>query len=92
MQALPVRRDDDKPMLASQPRGERAATPIEEKQSVRWLHSLRQVHAEAGRAPTTRIVEMADREADIHEVIAEGAAEPCPVDRIIRSCQDRAGR
>ena len=88
--ALPWTRDDDKPKLASQTRGERAATPIEEKESFRWLLSLRHARAEANRCPTTQIVYMADSEADIYEVIAEGAEEPCTVDWIIRSCQDRA--
>jgi hypothetical protein len=87
--ALPWARDD-KPKLASQTRGERAATPIEEKESFRWLLCLRHARAEANRCPTTRIVYMADSEADIYEVIAEGTEEPCTVDWIIRSCQDRA--
>ena len=88
--ALPWTRDDDKPTLTSQTRGERAATPIEEKESFRWLLSLRHARAEANRCPTTQIVYLADSEADIYEVIAEGAEEPCTVDWIIRSCQDRA--
>jgi hypothetical protein len=90
VEGLPWTRDDDKPTLASQTRGERAATPIEEKESFRWLLSLRHARAEAGRCPNTQIVYMADSEADIYEVIAEGAAEPRTVDWIIRSCQDRA--
>lgn len=88
--ALPWKRDDDKPKLASQTRGQRAATPIEEKESYRWLLSLRRARAEANRCPTTQLVYMADSEADIYEVIAEGAEEPCTVDWIIRSCQDRS--
>jgi hypothetical protein len=88
--ALLWTRDDDKPALSSQTRGERAATPIEEKESLRWLLSMRQARAEAVRCPTTQIVYVADSEADIYEVLAEGAEEPRSADWIIRSCQERA--
>ena len=91
VEALPLpTRDDDKRSASSQTRSKRASTPIEEKESFRWLLSLRHARAEAHRCPTTQIVYMADSEADIYEVIAEGAEEPCTVDWIIRSCQDRA--
>lgn len=88
--ALPWARDDDKPGASCQTRGERAATPIEEKESFRWLLSMRYVRANASRCPTTQIVYVADSEADIYEVIAEGAEEPATADWIIRSCQNRA--
>jgi hypothetical protein len=91
VQGIPWTRDDDKPALASQTRGERAATPIEEKESFRWLLSLRHAQAEAPRrCPTTQIVYVADSEADVYEVIAEGAEKPRTADWIIRSCQERA--
>jgi Transposase DNA-binding/Transposase Tn5 dimerisation domain len=90
VEALPWTRDDDQPGASSQTRGERAATPIEEKESFRWLLSMRQVRAQAGRCSPTQIVYVADSEADIYEVIAEGAEEPRTADWIIRSCQNRA--
>lgn len=90
VQAISWTRDDDKPGASCQTRCERAATPIEEKESFRWLLSMRQVRAQAGRCPTTQIVYVADSEADIYEVIAEGAEEPLTADWIIRSCQNRA--
>lgn len=88
--ALPWTRDDDKPTCASQTRGERAAKSIEEKESYRWLLAMRQARAEAERCPKTQVIYLADSEADIYEVIAEGAAEPRTADWIIRSCQERA--
>jgi hypothetical protein len=88
--ALPWARDDGKPAVASRTRGERAATPIEGKESSRWLLSLRHARAEAGRCPGTRVVYLADSEADIYEVIAEAEEGPRAVDWVIRSCQDRA--
>jgi len=83
-------RDDEKPPLSSKTRAERAAEPIEEKESYRWLVSLRSAREEARFHPGTRLVWLADSEADIYEVIAEATAEPRPIDFIVRACQDRA--
>jgi hypothetical protein len=83
-------RAEDKPPASSQTRAQRAATPIEEKESYRWLRSLRQAQAEADHCPETQIVFAADSEADIYEVIAAGTEEPRSIDWIVRACQDRA--
>jgi len=88
--ALPWARDDDAPAAAAKTRGERAAAPIEEKESYRWLVSMRQARAEAARCPGTQVVLAADSESDIYDVIAEGTERPRAADWIIRSCQDRA--
>jgi len=90
LQAIPWARDDDKPRNRSRTRGERAAAPIEEKESFRWLLSMRQAREEARHHPGTRIVSVADSEADIFEVIAEAMEPPRTADWIIRCCQDRA--
>ncbi len=90
VQAIPWARDDDKPPNATSTRGERAATPIQEKESFRWLLSMRQAREEAGRCPGTRIVSVADSEADISEVLAQGMEEPRTADWVVRACQDRA--
>ncbi len=90
VQGIPWARDPEKPRNASKTRGERAATPIEEKESFRWVLSMRQARVEAARCPQTRIVFAADSEADVYDVIAEGMEEPHVVDWIIRSCQNRA--
>jgi hypothetical protein len=89
-QAIPWARDDAKAPNASLTRGQRAAMPIEEKESFRWLLSMRQAREQAARCPGTRFVLAADSEADIYEVIAEGMEPPCTTDWVVRCCQDRA--
>lgn len=88
--AHPWVRDDDAPRLASQTRAQRAQTPIEEKESYRWVLALRRAQEEASRLENTRVVCVADSEADIYELLAESADEPPSVDWIVRAAQDRA--
>lgn len=83
-------RDPEAPTNAESTRAERAATPIEEKESHRWLEGIRTAREVAEACPGTRIVCVADSESDIDEVIAEGMASPRPADWIVRACQDRA--
>jgi hypothetical protein len=83
-------RTDGERSAAGRKRSERAATPIEDKESYRWVETLRQVHEEAGCRPGVRFVAIADSEADIYEVLAEAQAEPRRADWIVRACQDRA--
>jgi hypothetical protein len=90
VQAIPWARDDAKPPNATVTRGDRAATPIEAKESFRWLLAMRQAREEAHRCPGTRIVSVADSESDIYEVIAEGMEPPRTADWVVRCCQDRA--
>ena len=71
---------------------DRKHTPIEEKESQRWIDAFRQAHREALAAPHTRFVCVADSEADIYELLAEAQAEPQELDWIVRACQDRAVR
>jgi hypothetical protein len=67
-------------------RKQRAATPIEQKESYRWLQTLRMAERESHRCDHTHVVCVCDSEADIYEVLAE----PTQVDWIIRAGQDRA--
>jgi hypothetical protein len=71
-------------------RAERAATPIEEKESHRWVESLRKVREEAQHCPATQLICVADSESDIYEVLVEGTREPRSADWIVRACQNRA--
>lgn len=71
-------------------RAELAAIPIEQKESYRWVVALRQSQEEAERCPTTQCICVADSEADIYEVLAEGMGEPRACDWIVRACQNRA--
>jgi hypothetical protein len=67
----------------------RKQTPIEAKESVRWLTGLRQARAVAQQLPGVSCVCVADSEADIYELFAEPRGEP-PMHWLIRACQDRA--
>jgi hypothetical protein len=60
VQAIPWSRDDDKPVNATLTRGQRAAMPIEQKESFRWLLTMRQAREEAGssRSPTANPTSM----------------------------------
>jgi hypothetical protein len=49
-------------------------TPIERKESMRWLQGLRQARAIAGQLPPVQCVCVADSEADIYECFAEPRA------------------
>lgn len=83
-------RDDAPPPLKSEREHRRKHTPIEEKESHRWVEALRQAREEARRAPQTQFVCVADSEADIYELLAEAQAQPHQPDFIVRACQDRA--
>lgn len=66
---------------------EKKHTPIEEKESLRWLTGFREARALAARLPDVQCVCIADSEADIYELFAEprGAAH-----WLVRACQNRA--
>jgi hypothetical protein len=66
--------------------------PLEEKESYRWVTTLRQAREVAQACPSTQCVCVADSEADIYEVLLEGMAEPARVEWIVRACQNRALR
>ena len=69
----------------------RKQTPIEEKESLRWLTGLREARKMAQELPEVQCVCVADSEADIYELFAEPRGEQ-PVHWLIRACQDRAFR
>jgi len=68
----------------------RAAIPLEEKESYRWVVALRRAQEEALRQPGTRIICVADSEADIYELLAEGSDASQAAEWIIRAGQNRA--
>ena len=74
---------------AAEKRHERKHTPIEDKESMRWLTGLRQARAVAQQLPEVQCVCVADSEADIYELFAESRGAQ-PVHWLIRACQDRA--
>ena len=83
-------RDDEPPPPKSERTAKRKQTPIEEKESQRWIDMLRRSREEARRVPEARVVCVADSEADIYELLAEAQAEPRDVEWIVRACQNRA--
>lgn len=64
---------------------ERKKLPIEEKESYRWLQSLEATKSVLD--PSTHIITVADREADIFELFA--LPRPDNMDLLIRATQDR---
>jgi hypothetical protein len=66
-------------------------TPIEQKESMRWLGGLRSVRQAAGQLPDTRCICVADSEADIYELLAEPREidEGRRIDFIFRACRER---
>jgi hypothetical protein len=81
---------EEEPVNASRSRAERAAIPIEEKESHRWVLGFQKAREEAEHCPATQLVCLADSEADIYEVLVEGTREPRRIDWIVRACQNRA--
>src|SRR5439155_26829610 len=70
---------------APEKRHERQCTPIEDKESLRWLTGLRQAREVAQQLPGVQCVCVADSEADIYELFAEPRGEQ-PVHWLIRAC------
>jgi hypothetical protein len=75
----------------AQKREERRLTPIEDKESVRWLEGMRAALDVAKACPQTQCVCVADSEADIYELFAEPRAidEQRELHLLVRACQDR---
>lgn len=50
---------------------DRDSKPIEDKESNKWLTALKPIGEAAARCPNTRVVTLADREADIYEYLLD---------------------
>ena len=83
-------REDAPPRRQTLTHAQRLATPLEDKESYRWVVALRRAREEAERQPNARMVCVADSEADIYELMAEGMSEPRTAEWIVRACQNRA--
>jgi hypothetical protein len=88
--AMSWTRDAEAIPASSRSRADRAAIPIEEKESHRWITTLRHAREVASDCPATRCICVADSEADIYELLVEGRAEPTSMEWIVRACQNRA--
>jgi hypothetical protein len=83
-------RGDESPTPKSQRENNRKHTPIEEKESVRWVDALRHARDLAEEVPQTQLVSVADSEADIYELFEESQGGPENLNWIVRACQNRA--
>jgi len=63
----------------------RARSPIEEKESFKWLRALKPISAAAKACPATRIITLADREADVYEYMLKAHTEK--LDVVVRAKQ-----
>lgn len=69
----------------------RRATPIEDKESIRWIEGVRAARDVAAACPDTTCVCVADSEADIYELFSEPrAAAGGKLHLLIRTCQNRS--
>ena len=83
-------RSEEGARCSGQSRAERAATSILQKESSRWVEALGKAEEESSSFPATRLVCVADSEADIYELLVEGTRPAHRVRWIVRACQDRA--
>jgi len=64
---------------------------LADKESYKWMESLRACQALAGQCPQTQWVNMTDREGDVYELFAQALAVsgPSRVDLLVRARHDR---
>jgi hypothetical protein len=65
----------------------RQALPIEEKESYRWIETLREIEKLSRKLPKSKVVTVADRECDIYEFLLE--AQALNANYVIRAKHDR---
>src|SRR5215470_7270395 len=68
-------------------RARRKQLPISQKESHKWLHSLDAVYTARDCCPTTHMISVGDREADVYDVLA--APRPAGVDLLIHASWNR---
>jgi hypothetical protein len=70
----------------------RKETPIEEKESIRWIEGLRAAREVAEQCQETQCILVCDSESDIYELFVESRAttHAGSLDILVRGCQDRA--
>jgi hypothetical protein len=80
----------DNPASKAEAASQRKHTPIEDKESQRWITGVSLVQEQARLAPKTHFVHVADSEADIFELLGAAGTGPENFDWIVRACQNRA--
>lgn len=83
-------REEESVAASKLTRAERAAMPIEAKESYRWVKTLQTTRQYAADLPATHVICVADSEADIYEYLVAATSPPHAGDWIIRACQNRA--
>ncbi len=68
-------------------RARRKQLPISQKESQKWLHSLDAVYTARDCCPTTHMISVGDREADVYDVLV--APRPVGVALLIRAAWNR---
>lgn len=77
-------------LTAKEKEQRRHKTPIEEKESIRWIEGIRAAREVAEACPQTTCVCVADSEADIYELFSEPLVTPRgQVHLLVRACQNR---
>lgn len=76
----------DRATYAAQP--DHKTRPIEEKESAKWLTSLAALRPARAACPTTHLISVGDREADVYDLFIQ--PRPEGVDLLVRATQDRA--
>lgn len=87
--------EEDRPKTKAERDKHRLKTPIEEKESIRWVEGIREAHKVAAFVPDVEVIAVADSEADIFEFLVEaqavnGESNKPRAQWIVRSCFDRA--
>jgi hypothetical protein len=87
-----AREEIETELTAAEKRKQRKETPIEEKESLRWLEGVGAAREVAEACPETECICVADSEADIYELLAEprSTRHGRPLHLLVRACQDRA--
>jgi hypothetical protein len=83
-----TRTDEVVPLSRKEKRRLRWTSPLEAKESFRWLQGLRAAREVAQQVPQTTCVCIGDSESDIYELFAEPRGAT-PVHWLIRAAQDR---
>lgn len=77
----------------------RKLTPIEDKESIRWVEGFRAARKAASECPQTTCICVSDSESDIYELLSEPRTEPTVTSAesqspalhlLVRACQDRS--
>jgi hypothetical protein len=87
-----ARTEIDTDKTAAEKKKERNATPIEDKESIRWIEGHREALSVAKVCANTRCILIGDSEADIYELFSEPreTGHSRPLEILIRGCQERA--